>query len=158
MLLALACHLGMAVIGQIFLASLYELTAVENGAPRDPNFFTGKAHGVHTLGVMSILSITGIWLIKFNCLVFFYRLGSHIATYRTWWWICFVFNVGCCAGCFGLFPYPCLFSSAEILFGTCTEVSTIGNSYINLAMTAVLDIVPDLASELSPACQLPRPR
>lgn len=158
MLLALACHLGIAVTGQLFLANMYELTAVQHGAPMDPDFFTVGVNAIHTFGVLSILSVAGIWLIKFNFLLFFYRLGSHIPRYRIWWWICFVFSIGCGAGCFGLFQYPCMFGGVEKLFVKCAVVSNIRESYIHVAMTAVFDIVSDFASKSSPGCQFLRPR
>ncbi|KAG6363083.1 hypothetical protein INS49_008178 [Diaporthe citri] len=96
---------------------------------------------------MSILSVAGVWLIKFNFLLFFYKLGSHIARYRTWWWIGFVFNIACGAGCFGLFQYPCIFGSVEMLFVKCAAASNIRKSYIHVTFTTVLDVVSDVAGE-----------
>lgn len=153
MLLALACHLGLAIMGQLFLANIYELTAVEHGAPIGPNFFTNVLHALKAFGVMSILSVIGIWLIKLNFLLFFYRLGSQIAVYRAVWWIVFIFSIGCGAGCLGLFQYPCMFGSLKTVFVQCATVSVIRETYVRVVMTAVLDILSDVTSESSPVCQ-----
>ncbi|KAJ0104203.1 hypothetical protein J7T55_001690 [Diaporthe amygdali] len=144
MLLALACHLGLAIMGQLFLANIYEVTAAEHGAPIGPNFFTSGLHALKAFGVLSVLSVIGIWLIKLNFLLFFYRLGNQIAVYRVVWWIVFIFSIGCGAGCLGLFQYPCMFGSLETVFVQCSTFSVIRETYVRVVMTAVLDIVSDV--------------
>lgn len=85
MLLALACHLCIAIMGQVLLANIYDLTAVGHGARMGLNFFKDGQHAIHAFGVISVLSVTGIWLIKFNFLLFLYRLDSLLTKYRIWW-------------------------------------------------------------------------
>lgn len=36
-----------------------------------PKFLTDEPHAIHAFGVISALSVTGLWLIKFNFLLFF---------------------------------------------------------------------------------------
>lgn len=151
MLLSLGCHLSIAVVGQLFLVNIYELTAVEIGAPMGPDFFTHALHGVRTFGVIMVLSVSGIWLIKLNFLLFFYRLGNQITVYRIMWWICFVFSIGCGVGCFGVIQYSCMFGNMETTFNQCARVYALRETYIRVIMTAVFDIVSDFASESSPA-------
>lgn len=92
MLLALSCHLAIAIIGQLFLGDMYELTAVEHGASIGPSYFANSLHTLKVFGVMLILDVAGIWLIKLNFLLFFHRLSNHVAVYRMIWWIIFVFS------------------------------------------------------------------
>lgn len=152
MLLSLGCHLSIAVIGQLFLVYMYEVTAVDNGAPMGPDFPTHALRGVGAYGVILILSVSGIWLIKLNFLLFFYRLGNQVTVYRIVWWICFVFNIGCGAGCFGILQYPCMFGSVETIFVRCATASALRDTYVCAIMTAVLDVVSDFASESFPRC------
>lgn len=149
MLLALGCHLALAILGQIFLGDLYYLTAVEHGGSIDADFFTDALQALKAFGVMSIVSIAGIWLIKLNFLLFFYRLGHQVRTYRIFWWIVFVFSIGCGAGCFGLLQYPCMFGGIQTVFVKCATVSATRDTYIHVIMTAVLDIFSDIASKYS---------
>lgn len=151
MLLSLGCNLSIAVVGQLFLFAIYEVTAVQNGAPMGPDFLTHAQHGVKTFGIISVISLTGIWLIKLNFLLFFYRLGNQITVYRIVWWICLVFSIGCGAGCFGVIQYSCTFGNMETFFVQCVTPSALREAYIRVVMTAVFDIVSDFASESSPA-------
>lgn len=152
MLLALACHLCIAIMGQVSLASMYELTAVEHGAPMGPDFLTNGQHAINAFGVISVLSVTGIWLIKFNFLLFFYRLGSLLTKYRVWWWVGSVFILCCGAGCLLLLQYRCMFGDFDTLFRQCATDSTAWDTSIHIPMTAVLDIVSDVTSESSLLC------
>lgn len=151
MLLALGCHLSVDVIGQLNLVYMYEITAVNNGGPMGPNFVPRALQGVKTFGIMLVLDVSGIWLIKLNFLLFFYRLGHMITAYRITWWICFVFSIACGIGCFGIFQYPCMFGSVDTIFVECATVAALKDTYVRTIMTAVLDIASDFASESSSA-------
>lgn len=151
MLLALGCHLALAILGQVFLGDIYYLTAVENGASDliGPDFFVDALRALKAFGTMSIVSLAGIWLIKLNFLLFFYRLGHQVHIYRIFWWVVFIFSIGCGAGCFGLLQYPCMFGDTETVFVKCATVSATRDTYIHVIMTAVLDIFSDIASKYS---------
>lgn len=149
MLLALGCHLGIAIVGQIFLGNIYSLTAAEHGGSIGPNFFTEELHGLKAFGIISVLSLAGIWLIKLNFLLFFYRLGHQIKIFRVVWWVVFVFSIGCGATCFGLLQYPCMFGDVDTIFGQCATVSYTRQSYVHVIGTAVFDILSDIASKSS---------
>lgn len=149
MLLALGCHLAIAIIGQLSLADIYMLTAAEHGGAIGPNFFTEALHALKAFGVMSVLSLAGSWLIKLNFLLFFYRLGNQVRLYRIMWWVVFVFSIGCGASCFGLLQYDCMFGDMQTVFVQCATVSATRHTYIYVIMTAVLDILSDISSEFS---------
>lgn len=157
MFLALACHLCIAIMGQVLLANIYELTAVEHGAPMGPDFFIDGQHAIHEFGVISVLSLTGIWIIKFNFLLLFYRLGSLLTKHRIWWWVGSVFNLCRGAGCLLLLQYGCMFGDIDTLIRQCATDSTARDTSIHVPMAAVLDIVSDVASKWSPLRQLPLP-
>lgn len=149
MLLALACHLGIAIAGQLFMGNIYAITAAEHGGSIGPNFFTDALHGLKAFGTMSVLSLAGIWLIKLNFLIFFYRIGHQLTTFRVVWWVIFVFSVGCGATCFGLLQYSCMFGDVDTIFVQCATVSYIRQTYIRVVGTAVFDILSDVASKSS---------
>lgn len=153
MLVALGCHLALAILGQIFMGDIYYIIAVEHGHAGDsigPDFFVDLLLALKAFGIISIVSIADIWLIKLNFLLFFYRLGRQLRTYRVFWWIVFVFSVGCDAGCFGLLQYPCMFGDIETVYVKCATVSANRSTYIHVIMIAVLDILSDIASKYSP--------
>lgn len=95
MVAALACHLALAIVGQLFLVDLYALLEAENGGAIGPDFFTTSLRNVKAFGVSCILSLAGIWFIKLNFLFFFYRIGHHMRAYRICWIIAVIFNIGC---------------------------------------------------------------
>lgn len=147
---ALACHLSLAIVGQIFLIDLYALLAVQYGATIGPDFYTTTSvRGVRSFGAICILSLAGIWLIKLNFLLFFYRIGHHMRAYRIAWGVAVVFCIGCGAACFGQIQYECMFGDLEMRFVTCTTAAYTKASYISVIMTAVIDILSDCASKSS---------
>lgn len=147
MVVALACHLAVAVLGQLYLVDMYALISAEHGGPVGSSFFTDALHGLRAFGTMCLLSITGIWLIKLNFLLFFYRLGHQIRLYRILWWAVLIFTVGCGAACYGLVQFACMFGDVETVFVKCGSAPYNRESYIHVIMTAVLDIVSDVTSK-----------
>lgn len=150
MVAAVACHLALAIVGQLFLVDLYAVLAAQHGAPIGPDFYTiTSARGLHAFGVICILSLAGIWLIKLNFLFFFYRLGHHIRAYRIFWGFAFIFCISCGATCFGLIQYKCMFGDLETRNVICTTVSSSQEACIIVIMTAVIDILSDCTSKSS---------
>lgn len=147
MLLALACHLSVAVLGTLYLGHVYELIAAQHGGAVGPDFFSDALTGLKAFGTTSVLSLIGIWLIKFNFLLFFYRLGHHIRGYRIFWWVALIFNIGCGAGALGLLQYPCMFGDLDTIFVQCATVSNIKTTYVHVVMTAVVDVISDIISK-----------
>lgn len=82
MLLALCILFATAVIGQLFLKYMYNMVAVCNGATPSPNFMSESTKGLRSFGALIVLDYCGIWLVKFNFLLFFRRLGNHVYKYR----------------------------------------------------------------------------
>lgn len=150
MVAALACHLALAVVGQIFLVDFYAILAAQHGAPIGPDFYTKTSfHGLQAFGIICILSLAGIWLIKLNFLLFFYRIGHHMRAYRIFWGVAVIFCIGCGAVCFGIIQYECMFGDLETRNITCTTVSSSRTACIVVIMTAVIDILSDCVSKLS---------
>lgn len=145
MLLALACHLCIAILGQLFMSDIYELTSAEHGGPIGASFFTDTLQGLKAFGSTSVLSIIGIWLVKLNFLLFFYRLGHQVRKYRIFWWIVLVFCIACGAACLGLMQYRCLFGDVETIFVQCNQFSVLKSTYYRVIMTSVLDVLSDVA-------------
>lgn len=110
-------------------------------------FFPNTLKGLKAFGTISVLSLAGIWLIKLNFLFFFYRLGNQIRIYRSFWWVVFIFNIGCGASALGLLQYPCMFGELETVFIQCSTNAAMKSTYIRVVMTAVLDVLADVASK-----------
>lgn len=147
MVLALGCQLAIAILGQLFLVDIYNLIAAEHGGPVGASFFTDSLRGLKVFGTICLLSLTGIWLIKLNFLIFFHRLGHKIRVYCIFWRLVLVFTVACGVACYGLVQYPCMFGDIETIFVTCNTNSANRGSYLHVIMTAVLDILSDFASK-----------
>ncbi|KAL1848350.1 hypothetical protein Daus18300_013632 [Diaporthe australafricana] len=146
MLLALACHLSVAVLDTLYLCHVYELIAAQQGGAVGPDFFSDALKGLKAFGTTSVLSLIGIWLIKLNFLLFFYRLGHHIRGYRIFWWVALIFNIGCGVAALGLLQYPCMFGDLNTVFVQCATVSNIRATYVHVIMTAVVDVISDIST------------
>lgn len=151
MLLTLCLYLSVAILGQLFLGYIYDMTAAENGELIPGlKFFDNSKKGLRAFGSAILISYLGIWIIKINFLVFFYRLGHKVKAYYIGWWIVLILVVGCGAAEIGTLQYKCLFGSTETIFGTCSKTGVLKAVYIRMIISCVLDVVSDAASECCP--------
>ncbi|KUI69817.1 Lipase [Cytospora mali] len=146
MLLALCLHLVVAILGQLFLGYVYDMAAAENGQLiPGADFYEDSKKGLRAFGISCLVSYAGIWVIKINFLVFFYRLGHQFKAYFIGWWIVLILVVGCGAAEIGTLQYHCLFGSTNTIFGTCSETTVLKEVYIRMIMSCVLDVLSDAA-------------
>ncbi|KAI0377518.1 hypothetical protein F5Y04DRAFT_284808 [Hypomontagnella monticulosa] len=143
MLLSLCFLFATAVIGQLFLKDMYNMVAVCNGTTPSPDFMSDSTKALRSFGTLIILDYCGIWLVKFNFLLFFWRLGNHVHKYRVFWWIVMIFNIAVGAILIGLIDFECLFSPAEVVFATCNTAEKATSSYTMARVSSALDAFGD---------------
>jgi hypothetical protein len=137
-----------SVLSQIYVKFLYEMTAVADGELFPPQTFpTDEETGVSMFAVNMILYIVGIFGIKFNFLIFFYRLGSKITHYRIIWWVVAVFTAASGVIWIGILPYNCIFASFADQQAYCETPEAISHRRaLPYILPCVLDVVSDAMS------------
>lgn len=151
-LASVAILIGIAVTLQRFLADIYLMMHVENGlAVPGPDFADRMLAGLRADGAVLILDTVGIWLIKLNFLVFFYRLGHQIKAYLIAWWISLVFIISCLAVLLGIIPYSCSFGTLEHIVVQCASDSSLNYIYTAYKVSISIDVLSDVISR--PLCR-----
>lgn len=144
-----------APVHLVIIPDMYEVTGVGSGL-RMPsaNFVTNFNR--YMKGEMSILIIFyfGLWAIKLNFLVFFYRLGSQVAYYRKAWWAVTIFTMATFIQCIGTIQYPCLSNSFEYITANCTGEAAIRFQNITLKFNCAVDVLTDMLSMARDPSQL----
>ncbi|KAK3900003.1 hypothetical protein C8A05DRAFT_46059 [Staphylotrichum tortipilum] len=144
MALALALQLAFAGVGQAFLSDIYLMTRVQNGVVTPgADFLDRMTMGLRADGVMLVLSNVGIWVIKMNFLLFFYRLGRHITVYLVFWWVSVVVVIGCGAAAIGMLPFGCMFGDIMSIITKCSSDESVGGIYTRYKVSVVVDCVSD---------------
>ncbi len=155
MLLALAIQVAFAGLGQAYLGDIYLMTRVQNGVVTPgADFLDRMTDGLRADGIMLLLSILGIWVIKMNFLLFFYRLGYHMPAYRIFWWVSVVAVVACGAAAVGMLPFSCFFGSIMHIVTQCSTEASVGSIYTTYKVSVAVDCVSDAISE---PCRCLRP-
>ncbi|KAI1449868.1 hypothetical protein F5Y02DRAFT_164594 [Annulohypoxylon stygium] len=144
MFIALCFLLAASVVSQLFLKCAYIMNALSKGAIPPPDFIDEMTRGLRAFGSVLLLDFLGIWLIKFNFLLFFRRLGNHVNTYRIFWWVVFIFNLAAGAAVFGLTDYSCAMRPAEFGLANCGTPESIKRTYNSTRVLSVLDAFGDM--------------
>lgn len=150
MVLALSIVISLAAVLHAYLADIYltsklarpwELTYL---APQELTRRLTAAW--RAVGVAVVLSTLGIWSIKMNFMLVFYRLGHLITIYNTLWWIAVAVIIICGAINLGITPYDCLFEDFASIKANCPVASKI--DYINSIYKAniAVDVISDFIS------------
>ena len=151
MLFALAIMCAISVLTQMRIQNVYTISAVGNGVERPGPTFLEDAHaGLLAFGATNVLWYIGIWVVKLNFLIFFYRLGHQITGYLVFWWVVLVFTLGCGATGIGLIQYECLFSKfSEFTTAMikCAATESFRRTYTYFKISVSLDVVSDALSE-----------
>ncbi|KAI4863880.1 hypothetical protein F4820DRAFT_459242 [Hypoxylon rubiginosum] len=154
MLFVLCFMLATAIICQLRLKYIYTMEEVGNGLRAPPvTFLEDVPKGLRGLLVVQVLVVLGLWGVKLNFLLFFYRIfcsASHI--YRRIWWAVFVITVICLALMLGLSNYKiykCVAGDVDIIFTECTKPSYIRWLWIQVQTTSAIDAVNDVLIRLS---------
>ncbi|KAK4150237.1 hypothetical protein C8A00DRAFT_18196 [Chaetomidium leptoderma] len=144
MLLALAIQAAIAGVGQAYLSDIYLMTHVQNGvATPGADFLDRMTAGLRGDGIMLLLSIIGIWVIKMNFLLFFYRLGHQITSFKVFWTVSVVVVIGCGAASVGMLPFDCSFGDIMHIITQCSTEGTVGAIYTKYKVSVAVDCVSD---------------
>lgn len=148
MLLALSIIISIGGVLHTHLADIYLMSLPPSATPLSPGAYSSRLTVVWRAdGVAIILSALGIWTIKMNFMLFFYRLGHKIKTYTISWWVAVVVIVACGGVLLGLLPYDCMFKDSAWVNTHCTTASKMGYIYSVYQANIALDILSDLISE-----------
>lgn len=150
MLGAIAVQIANASVVQTHLGDIYEILRVQNGQViPTPDFMDRMKRGLRAIFLSLFLNIVGLWIIKFNFMLLFYRLGHRIQSYLIIWRTAVVLVIGCGVATIGLIPYNCLLGSAQQLKVTCATSAIVQNNYIHYIASVVVDIFSDLVRKYS---------
>ncbi len=145
---ALMILIATAILGQLFLDRIFMLMDVSNGllAPW-PTFLDDTKALLRAFGAAILLWYIGIWLIKLNFLVFFYRLGNQINSYLIFWWIVMVTVVGCGIAEVAMVQFDCLFSDVIHIMTTCSTTESLERTSTVFKVSCILDVISDALSQ-----------
>ncbi|KAI0897846.1 hypothetical protein F4806DRAFT_507631 [Annulohypoxylon nitens] len=144
MLVSMCCLLAASIMGQLFLKYVYTIDTINNDFEPPPGFIDDATRGLRAYGSTMLLNYLGIWLVKFNFLLFFRRLGNHVNTYCIFWWAVFIFNLAAGAIVIGLIDFSCAMRFTEAALATCNNSKYIKKSYILTRIQSVLDAFGDI--------------
>ncbi|KAI0798343.1 hypothetical protein GGR55DRAFT_556842 [Xylaria sp. FL0064] len=144
MMLSLLILIALASILQVYVGDIYSLTRVGRGlAPAGPDFVQIFLNGLRAEGLILVIGVLGIYTIKFNFLLFFYRLGHQIRIYRVVWWVAMSFVAASLAVSLGIIPYNCTFGDPAQIIVQCTPKPSVDHIYIVYKLTVALDVICD---------------
>lgn len=148
MLFALLLQIVFAGLGQAYLSDIYYMTHVQNGvAAPEADLLQRMSRALRGDGIMLLISLVGIWVIKMNFLLFFYRLGHHMTTYRVLWSLAVVVVIGCGAAAVGMLPYACQFGDIMYVITQCSSQASVGAIYTKYKVSVAVDCVTDAVSK-----------
>ncbi|KAM4060202.1 hypothetical protein HRG_002192 [Hirsutella rhossiliensis] len=129
------------IVCQLGLGYMYDIADPDH-IP-GPDFIPNTQSGLREFGASMILSYIGIWLIKLNFLLFFYRLGSRIRRYLITWWVVLVLTIACGAVELGIMQTKCMFGPILYIMTTCNLSSSMEATYTRFKVSCVLDVLTD---------------
>ncbi|KAK8059191.1 hypothetical protein PG996_009121 [Apiospora saccharicola] len=148
MILALGFMLANAVLCQLRIDLVYHVDAVRNGdIAQPPDFDRSLLKAVHAQLVNSIFCALGIWAVKYNFLIFFYRLGSKVRRYRIALWVVVAVTTACLRVALGTQDYLCTTSSIEFITTNCGASAGIKRQKNNTIVNTTLDVLTDVLSK-----------
>ncbi|KAM7193329.1 hypothetical protein V8F33_007872 [Rhypophila sp. PSN 637] len=144
MVLAFGVLVAIATISLIFLGDIYWMLAVENGKViPGPDVFDRIGKSLRASGLISVLNMIGIWTIKLNFMLFFYRLGHQIRVYRIFWWIAVVVVMSCGIVALGVVPYRCHFQDVMSAIAECGTSDGLTHVYVTYIVSVAVDALSD---------------
>lgn len=148
MIIASAILISIAAVLQCFIGDLYLMIHVQNQlVVPGPDFPDRLVTALRIDGIALMLSMIGIWTIKFNFLLFFRRFGRQIRNYMIVWWVAFALVLCCGIVNIGVIPYGCVFGQLSYLTGYCATQSSVGHIYASYKASVAIDVFSDAISE-----------
>lgn len=159
MVLGLSLVISIAAVLHAHLADIY-LTAKLKSNPGELPHLPPQELARHftaawrAVGIAVVLSTLGIYTIKMNFMLFFYRLGHLITTYNILWRVAVVVIVACGAVQFGVIPYDCLFEDMTTMKAKCLVATHIGHMNTLRKVNIAVDVLSDCISKSIPLSNL----
>ncbi|KAL5446439.1 hypothetical protein PMIN07_004177 [Paraphaeosphaeria minitans] len=141
---AVAVLIAISAVLQVYLGDLYALLHVQNmlAAP-GPDFMNQMARGLKGDAIAIVLSIVGLWMVKLNFLLFFYRIGYQVKAYLITWWVALVMVMACGVINLGMVPYDCMLGSTMHITVTCAMESRVQKIYNLYIVSVIIDVLSD---------------
>ncbi|KAI1370114.1 hypothetical protein F4677DRAFT_439279 [Hypoxylon crocopeplum] len=144
MFASLLIFITISVVGTIYLQDLFNLSHIADGTfVPGPTFEEDTIEALRAFAAISILVYVGIWIIKLNFLVFFYRLGNQLPRFRIFWWIVLVFVVATGIAQMGLIEFKCMLSDIDTLIGYCSTIDNLEDTRRRFIVSVTTDIASD---------------
>jgi len=148
MIVVLLLVLGTAIISQLYLDYTYLVADVGTGrALPSPSFVEDLVTSLRSLGANILICHIGVYCIKANFLIFFYRLGSNLTKYRICWWIVAVVTMASFVVTMAMMEYKCTMGSLEVMLVECNQPSYLVRQWWNLIVPCILDAATELLSK-----------
>lgn len=150
MIFALVLLAVSAATQQRTLKHIYTLMAVGNLEQLPgPTFFDDATVGMNGFSTSLVCYIIGVYIVKFNFLVFFYRIGSQITRYLVLWYIVSFINLACCASTIGIMPFRCLFRPLVDIIWNCRK-DYFRQIILLFKVSCILDVISDALGRTHP--------
>ncbi|KAI1455762.1 hypothetical protein F4805DRAFT_259611 [Annulohypoxylon moriforme] len=145
MFFSLCIYIAIALVGTLYLQIFYDAIHLADGSfTPGPNFMKTTKYSLRAFAATSILTYIGLWLIKLNFLIFFYRLGHQLPKFRIFWWIVLFIVVASGAIQIGIIEYPCMLDDINTILLTCGTRSHLYKLRRRLIVSVTLDILSDI--------------
>lgn len=147
MLVALCMFIADSVLGTIYMRPLYDLVHLADGS-----FVPGPHFKEHTVMALrgftgtAVLTNLGIFIIKLNFLLFFYRFGHQLPKFRALWWLVFVIVLASGAVQIGIIQFDCMLSDINTILITCSSSSHLRRNRQLFIVSVTLDIFTNFLS------------
>lgn len=158
MIFALLVFIAIAIISELYIEVLYGASDPPSSPPSNEGVISTGAPGMavlRALATAAVLYYVGLWTIKVNFLLFFYRMGHHLPKYRIFWWVVFVTVVAIGIIQLGLIKFDCLLADDATKQGYCSTVENLVATRQHFIISVALDVFSDLLSEFQ-LCSNPR--
>ncbi|KAI0538740.1 hypothetical protein GGR58DRAFT_283636 [Xylaria digitata] len=154
MLLALVIYLTIAIVSMIYLRALYNLSHINEEFVPGPTFETDTMHALQAYTGIVIIARIGLWIIKINFLLFFYRLSYQLLKFRIVWWVvlCIVVATGIVE--IGITQYSCLLTDFNTLVTVCSTAESVREGRRRFIVAIVLDVLTDALMIIFPVSLL----
>jgi hypothetical protein len=134
----------------VIAPDMYEMSEVGAGLRMPSVNFVANIQR-YNRGALSVLILFyfGLWAIKLNFLVFFYRLGSQVTYYRIAWWAVTIFTMAAFLQCVGTIQYSCMSNTFEYITANCTGEAAVRWQDITLKFNCAVDVLTDALSKIT---------
>lgn len=149
MVIALCIIISIAAVLHIYLADIYLTSIPPQLTEMSPDELAGHLSAAwRAVGVTMLLFTLGIWIVKANFMLLFYRLGNAITAYATLWWVAAVFMAACGAVQVGIIPYDCAGITEDMASMQAHCATKVDYIYSTFKASVAINVISDCISKL----------